>query len=445
MLVYHISDFHYNFDYQAGTSNKCNRLVCCDAKAGAPKTEEEAAGKWGDYNCDTNPALIKQLNHTIARTGVPEFIIWTGDSVDHEVADMDPKVSTRGAVEISKDLDKLFESSIIFPVLGNHEFAPANIEDMSANDDEVINILAEAWSNWLTPEVKEEFINNTFFSYNSTTHPKSNQQFVRKMNGTRIISLNTQNCLAFNFELIGEDNDPGQELSWLENLLLQMEKDGEIGILIGHIPPGSVDCTHDVAARIKVLHDRFQHIIRLNLFGHTHFEEFEVVRSYFENKPIGTSHVTSSFTTFLNQNPSIRAITLDVATKLPVKIETYTVDLVKANNDDDFAEFFLAHEFAEEYGVKDLSPNSMLEISNSFLEDETQAIKYKVNMLAGGRGSEEYKTKGCDEKCRWQIYCTTSHSDYRESRNCYKPNNIGFIEILTYAFDFIQGVWVIKN
>ena len=193
---------------------------------------------------------------------------------------------------------------------------------------------------------------------------------------------------------MGEDNDPGQEFEWLEALLRQMEKDGEIGILIGHIPPGNLDCLHDVGARMRALHDRFQHIIRLNLFGHTHFEEFEVHRAVEDNKPIGTSHITSSFTTHQDHNPSIRIFTLDLKTKLPIKVETHTLDIVKANEDDEYAKFFFNHDIAGQYQVKDVSPTSMLLISSKLLVDEKLATAYMVNRLAGGKGTDEYIKNG---------------------------------------------------
>lgn len=50
MLMYHISDAHVHLDYEAGTSNTCNSIVCCNKEAGVPKSQDQVAGKWGDYN-----------------------------------------------------------------------------------------------------------------------------------------------------------------------------------------------------------------------------------------------------------------------------------------------------------------------------------------------------------------------------------------------------------
>lgn len=47
--MYHITDVHINPDYEEGYSNVCRYFVCCSPEAGEGKTEEERAGKWGDY------------------------------------------------------------------------------------------------------------------------------------------------------------------------------------------------------------------------------------------------------------------------------------------------------------------------------------------------------------------------------------------------------------
>lgn len=163
-----------------------------------------------------------------------------------------------------------------------------------------------------------------------------------------------------------------------------MEQNGEVAIMIGHISPGMPDCVNSVSARIRLLQDRYQHIIRLSLYGHTHHEEMEVVRAYDDNKPVGVNFVTSSFTSYSGNNPSFRVVTLDVKTKLPIKIETYTLDLEKANKDDSYAKFVLTHELSKEYNMKDLRPSEILKLSDRLYSDENLAVKYLMNTHANG-------------------------------------------------------------
>lgn len=341
--------------------------------------------------------MLDQIQTAVDQTGVPDFVAWTGDSTGHQIHN-NPFITTKATKQVSDSLDKIFRNSVVFPIHGNHEFAPFNIQDMSAKDSDEVELIADAWKAWMTPEVNREFIQHSYFSYDAKTHPKASEAFKAKMDKTRIISVNTQNCYTFNFKLIGEYNDPGQEFSWLENLLRQMEKDGEIGILIGHIPPGNLDCTQEFAMRMRALHDRFQHIIRLNLFGHTHYEEFEVHRAIENNAPVGTNHVSPSITTHVYQNPSFRVIKLDEKTLLPVEIETYTMYLDKANKDDRDARFVLDHEYTKQFGMKDLSPSSMLILANKLRNQDELGQEYMINRRGSSPMGHQDVKNGCNAK-----------------------------------------------
>ena len=320
-----------------------------------------------------------------------------------------------------------------------------NCEDMTLELDPVIDIISNAWKHWLTDEVYNQYRKNTYFDYKADTHPDVNPEFKRKMAKTRIISLNTQNCYFFNFYLLKEYNDPKKELEWLENTLREMEQTGEVAIIIGHMSPGVPDCLNEVSSRLRVLFDRFQHVIRLNLFGHTHMEEIEVVRAMEDNKAVGVNYLTSSFTTFTDTNPSLRVITLDVETKLPVKISTYTVDLKKANQDDEYAKFMFNHEMTEDYGLLNLSPSSILNLTQSFATNEESAKKYIANKSA--RSPSAYaEAESCDSKCRRKLSCYTSFSTYFETVECYKwyDNLLDVKSIASFIFESMYGVWVEK-
>lgn len=444
MLMYHFSDLHWNMNYMEGTDNDCGAIVCCTPIVGFPEDKSRQAGKWGDYNCDANPKTFEQIKYTVEKTGQPDFILWTGDNVDHAIS-KDPHVTTNATVQITHFVEAHAPDAVVFPIHGNHEFDPMNTQDFDLAKDPVIDLIGEVWNHWMTPEVNKEYIENSYFSYDAVTHPDTTPKFKRKMEKTRIIALNTQNCYFYNFFLFGQMNDPGQELDWLENLLREMEKNGEVGIIIGHMSSGVADCLTNVSGRLKILLDRFQHIVRLSLYGHTHDEEFEVIRSVGDNKPIGVNHIAPSITTFTGRNPSFRAITLDVKTKLPVKIETYTLDIVKANKDDQFAEFTLHHELSEDYGIPDLSPKSMFDVTTRFKTDEKLALKYKYNMSAGGRNSKAVLEKGCDEKCRRMLSCHTSNAAFVDARQCMATFDFDWKVIQSYVFDIVYGAWVNKK
>lgn len=443
ILVYHFSDFHWNMDYTEGTSNDCGEIVCC--KPGqAAKTDEEKAGKWGDYKCDANPRVLSQVHHTMDITGTPDMVLWTGDSPDHGIY-KDPRITTNATIQITEMIEKYSPETTVFPIHGNHEFDPMNTQDFNLEVDPVIELVSQAWSHWLSEEALEEYRTNTFFSMKVGDHPNVSQDFKKKMNNTRIIAYNSQDCYIYNFYIIGQMNDPGQQFEWLENLLRQMEKDGEVAIFIGHMSPGTSDCASEVSSRLRVLSDRFQHIIRLNLFGHTHDEEFEVIRSVGDDKPIGVNHLTSSMTTFIGRNPCFRVITLDAKTKLPLKIETFSIDIGEANKDDAKAQFTRHHELTEEYEMKDLSPNSFLNLADRFKSDSETCMKYKANMFAGGPGFLP-GVNSCSDSARSILSCHTANSVFSDARACMNWADFLDIEVLeSILFDLIIGRWVAKK
>jgi hypothetical protein len=66
------------------------------------------------------------------------------------------------------------------------------------------------------------------------------------------------------------------------------------------------------------------------LSGHTHNEEFEVLRSLEDNKNIGLNFIAASLTAYTDKNPAFTVIDLDAEYLLPLNFVTYYYDLSKA-------------------------------------------------------------------------------------------------------------------
>lgn len=56
-----LSDIHMDFDYTPNKSNNCNKVLCCRSDSGDPTHPQNAAGKWGDYNCDLPPWTFNEV------------------------------------------------------------------------------------------------------------------------------------------------------------------------------------------------------------------------------------------------------------------------------------------------------------------------------------------------------------------------------------------------
>lgn len=247
------------------------------------------------------------------------------------------------------------------------------------------------WKRWLSEAAQEQFAVNGFYSEvfrtsDGTEHPN-----------VRVIAINTETCYNFNFYLMKFRDDPADQLAWLEKTLMEMEANGQIAILVGHVPPGSDSCLYQWAERYRALMDRYQNIIRLSFFGHIHTEEHNGIRAINSDKSVGLNFWTGSMTTFSFKYPSFRRFIVDADTMVPLKIETYKMEVDAAD-----PEFYLDHEMTEYYNLPDLSPQSFDELSERFKDDEELALKY---LNTKGQNSPKLVHSSCDESCRLSVYC----------------------------------------
>ena len=80
--------------------------------------------------------------------------------------------------------------------------------------------------------------------------------------------------------------------------------------------------------------------------------------------------VGPSLTPYTDKNPSFSVVEFDALTMLPINMKTYYFDLVTANAiSGDTPGWTLLHDWKETYGLKDLSPASMLDLSERFKTD----------------------------------------------------------------------------
>ena len=81
--------------------------------------------------------------------------------------------------------------------------------------------------------------------------------------GSRVVVLNTNVCNLLNFFIYGQRSDPGGQIAWLEQTLLEIETQGGLAIILGHITPN--ECQHQFGIRYRALMERFQHVVRFGL------------------------------------------------------------------------------------------------------------------------------------------------------------------------------------
>lgn len=188
----------------------------------------------------------------------------------------------------------------------------------------------------------------------------------------RIIGMNTQTCNTENWYLIENRYDPGDQLAFIESELSKLEQVNGSAIFIAHIPP--VYCLHPWGARFRALAERYQHVIKFSMFGHTHKEMYEVVRS-FDDQNIGVNYINPSFSDAPIAYPGFTLIEIDQEFMLPLNFRVHIMDLPESNIKK-IPIFREQNDFINFYGLEDVSPNSLFSLSERILNDEATAMAY---------------------------------------------------------------------
>jgi sphingomyelin phosphodiesterase len=103
-------------------------------------------------------------------------------------------------------------------------------------------------------------------------------------------------CYNFNFFVYVLDtvSDPDNILQWTVNELLESEAIGEDVYIIGHVPPGDLDCLENWSHIFHQVVERFSSgTIKGLFYGHTHADEFEIFyrNSDFNQPPIQVAYM----------------------------------------------------------------------------------------------------------------------------------------------------------
>lgn len=133
--------------------------------------------------------------------------------------------------------------------------------------------------------------------------------------------------------------------------------------------------------RYRILMERYQHIIRSSLFGHTHDQYFGVTNAMSDpTKHIGVAQIGPAATTMSWENPGYGVLTIDKETMLPMNWEIYGMDLMKANNSGTPV-WEVMTDYVRDYELlnKNVSPDSMYDLGMRIAEDRTLASLFQWN------------------------------------------------------------------
>ncbi|KAF2363499.1 Calcineurin-like phosphoesterase domain ApaH type [Trinorchestia longiramus] len=416
MKMLHLTDLHYDPKYQAGSNAECGAPVCCQVDSGIPRNPAAAAGKWGDYrSCDSPERLVlHMLDHIRSNHPDIDYILYTGDSVPHDLWRLNKEKNSAVINRVEKLLSEYFPNTPIFGALGNHESFPRDSfpppEDLTVdrkfNNLWLYNLMADHWQHHL-PNANISKEARITGSYSALLEP-----------GFRIISVNTNFCNKLNWWVLYKNTDPGNVLRWLVQELLQAEQRGERVQIIAHIAPLYGDCYEQWRHQFSRVVTRFSKTIRGQFYGHSHL--MEVLLHYDvdnPNRPVGVQYLTPSNTPYSRLNPSYTLFYIDgnhpESTRAVLDKEIFFMNLTAANSQDDVRWLPL-------YSIKkDLNLNSLEAIDwEGFVRrmDKDPELTRKFHQYQVV--ASDVQKDDCDRDCRKQIICSMVDGDSFLPRKC---------------------------
>lgn len=108
----------------------------------------------------------------------------------------------------------------------------------------------------------------------SSTPPLAQSPFLNS--DVVVLFINTNACHNRNIALMSEAQDPGGMLNFLETELTTVETNNKVAWIIGNVNPGSRYCNTKWSRRYNILIERFQKVVRMQLFGHEAEESFQL-------------------------------------------------------------------------------------------------------------------------------------------------------------------------
>ena len=98
----HLTDLHMDMEYKIGTKAVCGEVLCCREEFGYPKEGEQAAGRWGEYYCDTPVDVLDNALDYIVNELKPDVIFWTGDNNPHDVWEQSNESVTNYTIKVTE-------------------------------------------------------------------------------------------------------------------------------------------------------------------------------------------------------------------------------------------------------------------------------------------------------------------------------------------------------
>uniref|UniRef100_V5ICD7 Putative sphingomyelin phosphodiesterase n=1 Tax=Ixodes ricinus TaxID=34613 RepID=V5ICD7_IXORI len=127
LRVLHVSDTHYDPEYEPGSNGACSEPMCCRKANGKARSAETMAGKWGYLGkCDIPLRTLESMLQHASQNHKIDMILWTGDLPPHDPWKATKEHTISNLRVTSQLIQKYFPNATVLPAIGNHESVPIN-------------------------------------------------------------------------------------------------------------------------------------------------------------------------------------------------------------------------------------------------------------------------------------------------------------------------------
>jgi hypothetical protein len=345
---------------------------------------------------DSNDALLQDsLDDARARCPRPAFIFVSGDFMAHQWQGKYDRLATRSHLEdpgayrafttkairyLADEFRRRFPRTPILPTLGNDDSYCGDY--MVEAGGPFPEMFAGIWEPLLGAEPNDGAFRKTF--------PRGGYYTTRLtgLNGHRLVVLNSV------YFSVNYNNACGQstqtpaldQLRWLARTLEEAQTAGEYVWLLMHIPPGinSFNSAEDVqqggspvtfwqpelASRFLQLVRRYRSTFHVAFAGHTHMDDFRVIRS--DGAPPLLCKVAPAISPIFGNNPGYQVYQYDRGTGALRNYQTfYLANLADPRQPltPSPGRWAFEYDFHEAYGYPELSAHTAVRLSDDLLAD----------------------------------------------------------------------------
>ncbi|KAL1420728.1 hypothetical protein MTO96_004464 [Rhipicephalus appendiculatus] len=400
---WHVTDFHVDKDYTTrGSRDQACHLV-------ANRTILDNIGAYGDFLCDAPKLLAQSAVEAMERIHPStDFVLWTGDNLPHVsgVTWADMYNETRYIGELLWHWVQRHKSFVV-PTLGNHDWVPANAME-AKNTTLYRGFLTHGGFNQLLPQ-------DAWATFEQGKAPTAVQQNPSGVPQLGSVVLVEQGGAA------GTQVTP--QMAWLQDQLHDAQQQNQKVFISGHVGPGyysrslvghsaSLVFFDDINERYQDLIAQYKDVVAGQFFGHQHMNAFVIISDK-NGSPVSTMHLGGSVTPWGSKdpvyrtlseptNPCVRLYTYRRSTGELLDYSVYYLDLNKANAaaaSQQPAEWEFLYSASKEFGQRDLSTTSMVELAHRITNSPELLSRY-INL------SSALKDTGpCDAACRRTMLC----------------------------------------